>query len=113
MQWLKDLLHAFEMDVAIKRYRTYADVLNYCRYSANPVGRLILTLFDYRDDALYGLSDEICTGLQLANHWQDVAVDLKKDRIYLPQDDMARFGVTEKLPAARRRWSRLPRADVL
>lgn len=95
VQWLKELLHAFEMDVTIKRYKTYNDVLDYCRYSANPVGRLILTLFGYRDDALYGLSDAICTGLQLANHWQDVAVDLKKDRIYLPQEDMNRFGVTE------------------
>ena len=95
VQWLKDLLHAFEMDVTVRRYKTYADVLTYCRYSANPVGRLILTLFGYRDDALYGMSDSICTGLQLANHWQDVAVDLKKDRIYLPQDDMARFSVTE------------------
>lgn len=96
VRWLKDLLHAFEMDVTIRRYKTYADVLTYCRYSANPVGRLILTLFGYRDDALYGMSDSICTGLQLANHWQDVAVDLKKDRIYLPQDDMARFSVTEE-----------------
>lgn len=96
VQWLKDLLHAFEMDVTIRRYKTYADVLTYCRYSANPVGRLILTLFGYKDDALYGFSDAICTGLQLANHWQDVAVDLKKDRIYLPQDDMARFDVSEK-----------------
>jgi len=95
VQWLKDLLHAFEMDLTVSRYKTFADVLNYCRYSANPVGRLILTLNGYRDDAMYGLSDAICSGLQLANHWQDVAVDLKKDRIYLPQDDMARYGVTE------------------
>lgn len=95
VQWLKDLLHAFEMDVTIRRYKTYDDVLNYCRYSANPVGRLILTLSGYRDDAFYALSDHICTALQLANHWQDVAIDLKKDRIYLPQDDLSRFGLTD------------------
>lgn len=93
VQWLQDLLHAFTMDVTVRRYETYPDVLTYCRYSANPVGRLILTLFGYRDEELYRLSDSICTALQLANHWQDVAVDLKKDRIYLPQEDMKRFGV--------------------
>jgi len=95
LQWLKDLLHAFKMDVTQRRYRTYEDLLNYCRYSANPVGRLILTLFGYREEELYRLSDAICTGLQLANHWQDVAVDLEKDRIYLPQEDLERFGYTE------------------
>ena len=95
VQWLRDLLTAFKMDVTIRRYKTYDDVLNYCRYSANPVGRLILTLWGYRQEELYTLSDSICTGLQLANHWQDVDVDMKKDRIYLPQDDMKSFGVTE------------------
>jgi squalene synthase HpnC len=94
VEWLRDLLHAFTMDVTVRRYAAYADVLTYCRYSANPVGRLILALSGYRDEELYGLSDAICTGLQLANHWQDVAVDLEKDRIYLPQDDLARFGVS-------------------
>lgn len=93
--WLHDLLHAFMMDVTVRRYATQAELQTYCRYSANPVGRLILTLCGYRDEALYQLSDAICTGLQLANHWQDVAVDLQKDRIYLPQDDMKRFGVTD------------------
>jgi hydroxysqualene synthase len=94
VQWLRDLLHAFTMDVTVCRYQTYDDVLNYCRFSANPVGRLILTLFGYRDEERYRMSDAICTGLQLANHWQDVGVDLKKDRIYLPQDDLDRFAVT-------------------
>jgi hydroxysqualene synthase len=94
VQWLRDLLHAFTMDVTVRRYETYADVLNYCRYSANPVGRLILTLFGYRDEERYRLSDAICTGLQLANHWQDVAIDLQKDRIYLPAADMGRFTVS-------------------
>ncbi len=94
VQWLRDLLTAFKMDCSINRYAAYPDLWAYCRYSANPVGRLILTLFGYRSEELYALSDSICTGLQLANHWQDVGVDLKKDRIYLPQEDMDRFGVT-------------------
>jgi squalene synthase HpnC len=93
VEWLRDLLRAFKQDVTVRRYATYEDLLTYCRYSANPVGRLILTLFGYRDEELYRLSDAICTGLQLANHWQDVAVDLQKDRIYLPQEDMVRFGI--------------------
>ncbi len=94
-QWLHDLLRAFAMDCTVRRYATFNDLLGYCRYSANPVGRLILTLFGYRDEELYRLSDAICTGLQLANHWQDVAVDLAKDRIYLPQEHMQKFGVTD------------------
>jgi squalene synthase HpnC len=84
------------MDVTVRRYATEKDLLDYCRYSANPVGRLILTLFGYRDEALYLLSDAICTALQLANHWQDVAVDLDKDRVYLPQENWRRFGVSEE-----------------
>lgn len=95
-QWLHDLVHAFSMDCTVRRYETSDDLLNYCRYSANPVGRLILTLFGYRDEELYRLSDSICTALQLANHWQDVAVDLDKDRIYLPQASWRRFGVMEE-----------------
>ena len=92
VQWLKDLLQAFQMDVTVRRYATWEQLQTYCRYSANPVGRLILSLFGCREEALYRLSDAICTALQLANHWQDVAVDLDKDRIYLPQEDMDRFG---------------------
>lgn len=95
VQWLKDLLHAFAMDCTVRRYETFEDVMGYCRYSANPVGRLILTLFGYRDEERYRWSDSICTGLQLANHWQDVRLDLEKDRIYLPQEDMLQQGVTE------------------
>lgn len=91
--WLHDLLKAFAMDCTKRSYATFDDVVSYCRYSANPVGRLILTLSGYRDEERYALSDAICTGLQLANHWQDVAVDLKKDRTYLPQEDLTRFGV--------------------
>lgn len=100
VQWLKDLLQAFTMDITVNRYETYEDVVGYCRYSANPVGRLILTLCGYRDEKLYELSDAICSGLQLANHWQDVAVDLKKDRVYLPQADLRSHQVTlEQLKA--------------
>jgi hydroxysqualene synthase len=95
LQWLRDLLHAFKMDVTKRRYATFTEVETYCRYSANPVGRLILTLFGYRDEERYRMSDAICTGLQLANHWQDVAVDIKKDRIYLPQEDLQQFHLTE------------------
>jgi squalene synthase HpnC len=96
LAWLGDLLQAFTMDVTVRRYETDEDVRTYCRYSANPVGRLILTLFGYRDEALYQLSDKICTALQLANHWQDVRVDLEKNRIYLPLQDLARFGLSER-----------------
>lgn len=90
----EDLLSAFRQDVTKSRYRDFDEVLDYCSRSANPVGRLILLLFDYRDEELHRMSDSICTGLQLANFWQDVSVDMLKDRIYLPQDEMSRFGVT-------------------
>lgn len=100
VQLFRDLLHAFRLDVTKKRYATFDEVLEYCRYSANPVGRIVLAVFDYRDAALEHQSDCICTGLQLANHWQDVDVDRKKDRVYLPLDDMARFGYSvDKLMA--------------
>ncbi len=91
----EDLLSAFAQDVTTDRYATFGDLLDYCRRSANPVGRLILLLFGYRDSKLHEWSDHICTALQLANHWQDVSVDLAKDRIYIPTEDMARFMVTE------------------
>ncbi|MCI0337791.1 MAG: squalene synthase HpnC [Acidobacteria bacterium] len=89
-----DLLSAFKQDVVKRRYANFDEVLDYCRCSANPVGRLILLLFDYRDQHLHKLSDHICTGLQLANFWQDVAVDIRKDRIYLPLNEMEHFGVS-------------------
>jgi squalene synthase HpnC len=92
---LTDLLRAFRMDVTVKRYRAFPDVLDYCRYSANPVGRMILHLFGVsRPDALVP-SDAICTGLQLANFWQDFAIDWGRGRLYVPLDDLARFGYTE------------------
>ncbi|MBI5215343.1 MAG: squalene synthase HpnC [Ignavibacteriae bacterium] len=91
---LKDLLTAFKRDVTQNRYETFDDLLSYCRCSANPVGRLVLMIFGYRDEQLYKLSDNICTALQLTNFWQDVAVDLEKDRLYLPLEDMQRVGFT-------------------
>ena len=90
-----DLLAAFRMDVLTRRYADEPALLEYCRLSANPVGRLLLRLFGYDDPELAGRSDAICTALQLANHWQDVAIDLKRDRIYLPADALSRHGVTE------------------
>ncbi len=92
-QLFRDLLSAFKQDVVKRRYADFAEVLDYCRRSANPVGRLILRLFDYRDARLDELSDAICTALQLANFWQDVAVDRQKDRVYLPQNEMRQYGV--------------------
>ncbi|MEI9999626.1 MAG: squalene synthase HpnC [Verrucomicrobiota bacterium] len=97
-----DLLSAFRQDVVKRRYANFAEVLDYCRRSANPVGRLVLLLHGHREPELHALADHICTGLQLANFWQDVGVDLEKDRIYLPEDDRAKFGVTEEQLFARR-----------
>lgn len=90
-----DLITAFKMDVQIKRYPSFDDLLFYCRHSANPVGRLILHLFGCASEDRMYLSDKICSALQLANFWQDVAVDLDKGRIYLPQNDRAQFEVAE------------------
>ena len=91
-----DLLSAFKQDVVKRRYANFNEVLDYCRRSANPVGRLVLLLHGNREEKLHLLADHICTGLQLANFWQDVGVDLEKDRIYLPEDDRVTYGVTEK-----------------
>jgi squalene synthase HpnC len=90
----RDLLNAFRSDVDFKGFDTLDDLLAYSRLSANPVGRLVLYLFGYRDEQRQRLSDLVCSGLQLANFWQDVAVDLDKGRIYLPREDLKRFGVT-------------------
>lgn len=94
-QTFADLILAFEQDQVKTRYANWDEVLEYCVYSANPVGRLVLGLCGYRDAARYALSDKTCTALQLANFWQDVTVDTGKDRVYLPQDLMARHGVTD------------------
>ena len=97
-----NLLVAFRQDQIVTRYRTMQDVLGYCRNSANPVGHLVLYACGYRDAERFALSDHTCSALQLANFWQDVRVDYQKDRIYLPLEDMARFGVTEADIAAGR-----------
>jgi squalene synthase HpnC len=89
-----DLLRAFRSDLDFHGFETLDDLLGYSRYSANPVGRLVLYLFGYRDVDRQRLSDRVCSGLQLANFWQDVAIDLEKGRVYLPRKDMARFGVS-------------------
>lgn len=98
----RDLLTAFRQDQKITRYETMQDVIAYCRFSANPVGRLVLYLCGYDDEARLTLSDKTCTALQLANFWQDVSRDLAKDRIYIPLEDMRRFDVTEEQLFARR-----------
>jgi squalene synthase HpnC len=96
-----DLLTAFKQDQTVTRFRTMDEVLAYCRYSANPVGRLVLYVCGYSDAKRFRLSDATCSALQLANFWQDVASDYQqRDRIYLPQDAMQRFGVTEETIAA-------------
>jgi squalene synthase HpnC len=91
-----DLLRAFKQDQTVTRYETMHDLLEYCRYSANPVGRLVLYVCGYADEERFRLSDATCSALQLANFWQDVSVDYAKGRVYLPQDDMRRFGVRDE-----------------
>jgi len=98
----RDLLTAFRQDQTIHRYPTRDLVLDYCRYSANPVGRLVLYLFRYRDSERQSLSDYTCTALQLANFWQDVSRDLDKDRIYIPIDVLRSNGLDEADLFARR-----------
>jgi squalene synthase HpnC len=100
LQLFRDLLDAFAQDVVKVRYADFAEVTNYCRRSANPVGRLLLHLFGAATDQNLKHSDDICTSLQLINFWQDVEIDWRKNRIYLPQDEMQRFGVTERQIAA-------------
>ena len=102
LQLFRDLLDAFSQDVVKKRYAGYAELLDYCRRSANPVGRLLLHVFKRTTDSELAQSDAICTALQLVNFWQDVEIDFAKGRIYLPQDEMARFGVTERHLAEKR-----------
>ncbi|MGZ4859035.1 MAG: squalene synthase HpnC, partial [Candidatus Angelobacter sp.] len=97
-----DLLMAFRQDQTVTRFETFDDILAYCRYSANPVGHLVLYLCGYSDAERQQLSDYTCTALQLANFWQDVFVDYGKGRIYLPLEDLRRFGVTGEDIAQRR-----------
>ena len=95
MQPFYDLVSAFDQDIDASRYADWPSLLDYCRRSANPVGHLMLHLFDAATPDNLADSDSICTALQLINFWQDVAIDWQKGRIYMPQTDLARFGVTE------------------
>jgi squalene synthase HpnC len=104
-QTFVDLLTAFRQDQRVSRYSTFEDVVSYCRYSANPVGHLVLYVCGYRDAERQARSDFTCTALQLANFWQDVSVDYANGRIYLPLEDLRRFGVTEEDIAAQRNTS--------
>jgi squalene synthase HpnC len=97
-----DLLTAFRQDQTTSRYDSFGDLLGYCRNSANPVGHLVLYVCGYDDEDRQKLSDFTCTALQLANFWQDVSVDYAKGRIYLPLEDLRRFGVEESDIAAQR-----------
>lgn len=111
---LADLLSAFAQDVTVHRYPDFAALRDYTRRSADPVGRLLLALYRRATDGNLALSDAICTGLQLANFWQDVAIDWTKGRVYLPQDDLARHGVAESQIAEGRcddRWRELMRFE--
>jgi len=92
-----NLIKAFKQDVIKKKYENFDEVIDYCKHSANPVGRLILELFDIRSEEAFKHSDNICTALQLTNFLQDVSIDYKKGRIYLPQDEMEMLQITEKL----------------
>ena len=102
LQLFADLISAFSQDVTTKRYPSFAELSDYCRRSANPVGRLLLHLFKRTSETDLAGSDAVCTALQLINFWQDVELDFGKGRIYLPQDEMARHGVSERHIAEQR-----------
>ena len=110
---LRDLLDAFSQDVVKKRYATFVELADYARRSANPVGRLVLHVFGKTNagaEERLAQSDAICSALQYVNFWQDVEIDWAKGRVYLPQEDLERFGVTERQIAERRvdeRWTAL------
>ena len=111
----RDLLSAFRQDVTKPRYADSAELFEYCRRSANPIGRLLLHLYGVSDEVELRRADAVCTGLQLANFWQDIAVDWAKGRVYLPADDMARFGVSERQIAdgiVDERWRRMMAFEV-
>jgi phytoene synthase len=115
LQLFRDLLDAFCQDVIKTRYDSYTELLDYCRRSANPVGRLLLHLFAAASPENLQRSDAICTALQLINHWQDVAIDWKKPRVYLPAEDLRRFGIGETQIGEARcddRWRALMRFQV-
>ena len=95
LQPFYDLLDAFSQDVTKKRYADFGEVMSYCRRSANPIGQLLLHLYGEATPRNLAYSDAICSSLQLINFWQDIAIDFKKDRIYLPQDEMTKYKITE------------------
>lgn len=94
VQLFDDLLGAFRMDVTKRRYADWEELMVYCRYSANPVGRLVLLAFGVKDPQLHAFSDRICTGLQLANHWQDLGIDLARDMLYVPESLLRKHGLS-------------------
>ena len=94
-QNFSNLIFAFKQDVTKNRFESFEEILFYCRHSANPVGRIVLELHDIRDVKLFALSDSICTALQLTNFYQDVNIDIDKNRIYVPMDDFAKYEITE------------------
>lgn len=115
VEHFRALLSAFEQDVRVARYPDYEALRAYCRRSAEPIGRLLLALYRVADPPALRQSDDICTGLQLANFWQDVALDWRKGRVYLPQSELARFGLDERAIAARGaapQWPALMRAQT-
>ena len=115
LQAFRNLLDAFSQDVVKTRYATFMELMDYCRRSADPVGRLLLKLFRADSPDNLRRSDAICSALQLINHWQDVAIDWRKGRIYLPTEDLCRFGVDETQIAEGRcddRWRALMRFEV-
>ncbi|MGD1327354.1 squalene synthase HpnC [Pandoraea pnomenusa] len=115
VQPFSDLLSAFDQDIETKRYATFSDLRDYTRRSADPVGRIMLALFKLDTPENIACSDDICSALQLINFWQDVEVDWRKARVYLPQEDMARFGVSDADIGARTfddRWRALMRYEV-
>ena len=97
LKYFYNLLKAFRQDITVKRYEDFSSLQSYCVNSANPVGRLILELYNIRDENAFNYSDSICTALQLTNFWQDTALDFQKGRIYYPAKEMEKFGVTEKM----------------
>jgi squalene synthase HpnC len=112
---LRALLSAFAQDVTVHRYADYEALYDYCRRSADPVGRLLLALYGIDEPESLQWSDRICTGLQLANFWQDVAIDWDKGRVYLPQSELARFGLGDAAVAAGGadpNWPRMMRAQT-
>ncbi len=95
-KWLDDLLTAFLLDLDKNRFTSISELESYCRFSANPVGRLVLWLFGYHSEDLMIYADQITTALQLTNFWQDISIDLKKDRIYIPTDLIEKYNLSEK-----------------